>query len=82
MEKKDNNNACYKHVKETTPSHILDWDRARLLWPSENLNDRLVVESSLICSRPNFNAKNSTLSVDKSSAEIIVKTMPFSIDPP
>ena len=82
VEKKDKNSACYKHVNETNPSHILDWDHARLLWPSENLNDRLVVESSLICSKPNFNAKNSTLSVDKSSAEIIVKTVPFSIDPP
>ena len=77
VERENLTNACYKHVHDTGPQrHAMDWDNARLMWPSGSLNDRLVVESAFICKYPNFNAKNSTLSVDVSSADVILKTIP------
>ena len=66
------------NIHDTNPQrHAMDWDNARLMWPSGSLNDRLVVESAFICKYPNFNAKNSTLSVDVSSADVILKTIPL-----
>ena len=77
VQNRDINNACYKHVRGTNPAHTLDWEQARLLWPSENYNDRRIVEASFISARPNFNTICSTISVDRSSAEIILKTIPW-----
>ena len=63
-------------MNATNPAHTLDWEQARLLWPSENYNDRRIVEASFISARPNFNTISSTISVDRSSADIILKTIP------
>ena len=68
------NNACFKHSIEN--NHNLDWDNYRILYKSDDLTKRLVVESSLIISRANFNNTKSTLSIENLAAKIILNSQP------
>ena len=69
---KDSKNACYKHV--STTKHNIDWNEADILFVSDDWYKRLVVESSCIVTKPNFNNMRSTLAVDKFSAQLILGT--------
>ena len=71
-QKKDSRNACYKHV--STTKHNIDWNKADILFESSDWYKRLVVESSCIVTKPNFNNMRSTLAVDKFSAQLILGT--------
>ena len=66
------NNACFKHSFEMR--HDIDWNAAQMLYPSSNHYERLVFESACIISQPNFNNMQSTLAIDKISADIILKS--------
>ena len=65
------NNACFKHVQNTL--HSIDWRGVKALYRSDNLSNRLVVESTLINSIPNFNNMRSTLTIENLAAKIILK---------
>ena len=75
----NNNNACFKH--SFNKRHDIDWDNAKMLYKSDNHYNRLVVESTLIKTKPNFNNMNSTLAIDNLSADIILRSNP-KINPP
>ena len=54
-----NNNACFKHVWENN-SHSINWGESKLIYPSTNHYERLVVESTCIlgCPEKNFSYIN------------------------
>ena len=64
--------STYRHVRSKT--HNLDWDAAKIIYPTYNYYDRLVYESSCIQTKENFNHKNSTLAIDKLSANLIIQS--------
>ena len=68
------NYSAYRHVY--AKKHNLDWDSAKIIFPSYNYYDRLVVESTCILANENFNHKNSTLAIDNLSAQIILNSNP------
>ena len=68
----DRNNAMFRHSFEAR--HDIDWNNASIIYPSSSHYDRLVFESACIISQPNFNHLQSTLGIDKFSAEIILKS--------
>ena len=76
------NNACFKHVWENR-DHSIDWEGAKLIYPSNNHYERLVVESTCILSMPNFNNTRSTLAIDRLSSKIILESQPnIRVNPP
>ena len=68
------NNSVFKHVREK--NHAIDWKSAKMVYNSNDYYRRLVVESSLIKVCPNFNSMQSTLSIDRGSASLILKSEP------
>ena len=68
------NNACFKHVRDT--NHSINWEGAEILYKSEDLCQRLVVESTCIQKHPNFNNMASTLTIENLSANVIFKAFP------
>ena len=73
------NNACAKHVHEC--NHSIDWSNAKPVYRSNELTNRLVVESTLIKSFENFNNCQSTLTIENLAASTILKANP-GIKPP
>ena len=69
------NNACFAHHRST--GHQIDFSNWRIIHRSNNHYERLVVESTLINSFPNFNKCQSTLSIDNHSAKTILKSLPY-----
>ena len=77
---KDIKNACYKHVSST--NHNIDWNNSNLIFHSEDWYRRLVIESSCIVTKPNYNNMRSTLAIDKFSASLILNTIKPRVQPP
>ena len=71
---KRNKNACYKHT--FLKNHSIDWENSKALYKSNSLQNRLVVESTLINSQQNFNNMRSTLNIEKLASKIILKSNP------
>ena len=67
-------NACYFHNLKT--GHEIDFSNWKIIHPSNNQSERLVVESTLINSLSNFNKCNSTLNIDQHSAKSILNSRP------
>ena len=67
-------NAIFKHVSNT--NHHIDWTSAKTLYHHSSKFERLVVESSLIKTLPNFNNMASTLAVDYLSKELVLRNNP------
>ena len=81
VRKGDLRNACFKHV--STSNHDINWSNSHLIFRSEDWYQRLVVESSCIVTKSNFNNMRSTLAIDKFSAEIILSSRQnISLQPP
>ena len=74
------NNACFKHSSET--GHEIDWNNARLICLEEDWLKRQVIESSCISTFENFNGMMSTMSIDKFSAGLILKSPNIKLNPP
>ena len=72
----DLKNACFKHMSGS--NHSIDWGNANLIFQSEDWYNRLVIESSYIVTKPNFNNMRSTLAIDKFSAQIILNSCSYS----
>ena len=76
----DINNSFYKHRIETLENngtaHNIDWEGAKLLHANNCWYNRLVIESSLIKTYPNFNSMKSTLGIDHYSAKLVVNSIP------
>ena len=66
------NYSAYRHVR--SKNHNLNWDAARIVYPTYNYYDRLVLEAACILTQENFNHKNSTLAIDKLSAKLILQS--------
>ena len=66
------NNACAKH--SVNENHAIDWRNARTLYKSNDLTNRLIVQSTLIKSRENFNNMQSTLTIENLAANTIIKS--------
>ena len=66
------NYSAYRHVR--SKNHNLNWEEAKIIYPSYNYYDRLVIEASCIKTQENFNHKNSTLAIDQLSANLILKS--------
>ena len=73
------NNACAKHQRDV--NHAIDWNNSEVLYKSNQLSNRLIVECTLIKSRPNFNNMASTLTIENLSAKTILKANP-KLQPP
>ena len=73
------NNACAKHVHEC--KHPIDWSNAKPVYRSNQLTNRLVVESTLIKSFKNFNNCQSTLTIENLADKTILKANPGLIPP-
>ena len=56
--------------------HSIDWENSRIVHPSSNWYVRLVIESSLIKTLPNFNGMKSTLGIDHFSAKLVRESLP------
>ena len=74
------NNACFKHNSET--GHVIDWNNSRLICQEDNWLKRQVIESACIVTQNNFNNMMSTLSIDKFSANMILKSPKINLNPP
>ena len=74
--------AVYKHKTHATPNHEIDFEGAQALYHSDNWYNRLVVESTLILTKNNFNNGQSTLAIDNLASQIITKTHPYAFNPP
>ena len=73
------NNACAKHQRDV--NHAIDWNNSKVLYKSNQLSNRLIVESTLIKTRPNINNMASTLTIENLSAKTILKAHP-KLQPP
>ena len=62
--------ALFTHVRDS--NHAIDWGGAGLVYKSRDTNKRLVVESALIKTLPNFNNLGGVSSIDKASSSIIL----------
>ena len=65
------NNAVFNHVSGT--GHPIDWDNSNVFYHSNNIYNRIVVESTVIQEIPNFNNMPGVTSVDKLSRDLILK---------
>ena len=76
----DPNNAFFRHQRDTYAKygtrHNIDWDGAKLIHKNFDWYNRLVLESSLIKTSPNFNGMKSTLGIDSFSAKLVVNSVP------
>ena len=70
VSKGDQNKAVYRHIAAT--DHPPDWSNSRMVYRSSDLKKRLVVESALIRKINNFNIMGGTVSVDSSTADLIL----------
>ena len=66
--------SVYKHVRDKI--HVIEWGCAKMVYISNDNYHRLVHESSLIKSVRNFNNMQSTLVIDGSTSELILKSEP------
>ena len=57
-------------------NHAIDFKNAKLLYRSDNLSKRLIVESCLIKSCPNFNNTQGVCTVDNFSSKLILSSTP------
>ena len=73
------NNACAKHTKDSI--HSIDWENAKPVYKSNQLSNRLIVESTLIKSFGNFNNCQSTLTIENLAAQTILKSNPGLLPP-
>ena len=71
---KNMNYSAYRHVRSN--NHNLKWDAAKIIYPSDNYYNRLVVESSCFLNQDTFNHKNSTLAIDNMSSKLILLSNP------
>ena len=69
------NNALFQHQWQT--GHRIDWDGARLIFPSTDVHSRRLVESSLIRRLPNFNLNLGFSAVDNFLATYILRLLPI-----
>ena len=65
------NNACAKH--SANKNHLIDWKNAKPVYKSGCLSKRLVVESALIKTSPNFNNMASSTTIENLAARSIIK---------
>ena len=65
------NNAIFNHV--STHSHPIKWSQSKLVFPSDNYYNRIVIESVLIKETNNFNTKPGVSSVDSLGRDIILQ---------
>ena len=65
------NNACAKH--SANKNHLIDWKNAKPVYMSGCLSKRLVVESALIKTSPNFNNMASSTTIENLAARSIIK---------
>ena len=76
----DPNNAFFRHQRDTYAKygtrHNIEWDGAKLIHKNFDWYNRLVLESSLIKTSPNFNGMKSTLGIDSFSAKLVVNSVP------
>ena len=63
--------AVFKHVRDC--DHAIDFDRARYVFESGDLKQRLVVESALILELPNFNLCEGASSITSASKDVILR---------
>ena len=68
------NNAVFNHVSDT--HHRIDWSKSKIVFHSDNLYTRQVIESALINETTNFNNKPGVSSVDYLSRDIILNSNP------
>ena len=73
-------NECCKHSSET--GHDIDWNNASLISLENDWLKRQVIESSCIIKHENFNHMLSTMSIDKFSASLILKSGKVFLNPP
>ena len=66
------NNACAKHSRDL--HHNIDWNCAGPIFKSNLLNNRLIVESTLIKTRPNFNNMPGSLTIENLAAKTILRS--------
>ena len=67
-------NAIYNHVHKT--NHAIDWSNSGLVYHSNKLSNRLVVESAMIKQTNNFNSMPGTSFIDNHSASTIFTSNP------
>ena len=79
-----NNNQTKAVVKHSNlnPGHEIGFQRAQALYHSDIWYNRLVVESTLILTKSNFNNQASTLAIDNLAARILTKNHPRIFNPP
>ena len=64
--------AFFKHVQET--GHDIDFNSGELIYRSNNLSNRLIVESALIKNVANFNNTDGAVSADELSGSLILNS--------
>ena len=68
------NNSVFKHVRHT--SYVINWENSKMVFSENDSYQRLVVEAALIKILPNFNSTQSTLAIDSTSSNLILKSKP------
>ena len=68
------NNAVAKHAHSY--SHSIDWEDSKLVYKHESLQQRLIVESTLIKELDNFNNMEGCCRVDGWSRRLILNSNP------
>ena len=64
------NSAVFTHVRDF--EHRIDWEQAKVLYHSNDVYNRLTVESALIKEVRNFNNTDGATSIDNFSKSIIL----------
>ena len=81
LRNRDHNKAVVKH-SNLQPRHEINFRGAQALYHSDIWYNRLVVESTLILTKSNFNNQASTLAIDNLAARILTKNYPRIFNPP
>ena len=68
------NNAVAKHAHGE--GHDIDWENSKLIYKSDNLQQRLIVESTLIREIDNFNNMGGCCNVDRWSRKLLLGSNP------
>ena len=69
--KRQTEKAVFKHIRDK--NHSVDFDKARYVFESGDIKQRLVVESALIQELPNFNLCEGASSITTASKDIILR---------
>ena len=69
------NSAVYTHW--ATTGHEINFDSSALIYKSNSLSNRLIVESALIKKIPNFNNTQGACTIDPLSSDLILKSQKF-----